>query len=170
MTDDLWPQFCDCESPEENNAIEIFKEQAKLLSGKTDNKVKATFSKLQYSNLSVSSALLGLAATLGEYEIIDDELKNKKDASEFFNTTSYKFEIYNDNYRFRVLVLFNRVFFPIDLEIDEGIKEELNYNTKSVQINNNAELREHIKKILSSKKLFNIIMQMMKATDIKRKP
>lgn len=170
---DLWPNFSFAEV-EENRSIEILRTQARLLEKKTSGKVKATFSKISYKPDSSSNsgllaeALVSMASMVGEkrIEVLDDELTGKTDANELYNFQPYKFEIYNEQYRFRVFVLKNRMMFPIQLDVDEGIRSELHLPTDII-IQSNADLNETVSNIFASHKLGTIVMQMM-SENIKR--
>ena len=56
---DLWPDFDMTEQSEANNALKILREQSRALAKKMGNKVKATFSKIQYTE-----TLSGLTSAL----------------------------------------------------------------------------------------------------------
>lgn len=164
---DLWPNFS-FEEMEENKAVDILREQARALEKKTNKKVNATFSKIEYKeNANAITSQIGkMIASISSPErdeILDEELKEKRDVNEFYKTTKYKFEIYNDTYRFRVFVLYNRMVFPINLDVDEGIKSELQDDI-SAEIKSNAELQNLLASIFSSQKLRTVITQMMKNT------
>ena len=82
---DLWPDFLTNEI-ETNNAVDILREQARLLEKKTNKKVKATFSKVLYSTSYEGLAILGKAvasmtAQAGS-EIFEDELAEKQDMND----------------------------------------------------------------------------------------
>lgn len=164
---DLWPNFSSVEV-EENHSIEILRAQARLLEKKTSGKVKATFSKISYKTDSPSNsgllaeALVSMASMVGEkkVEVLDDELTGKTDANELYNFQPYKFEIYNEQYRFRVFVLRNRMMFPIHLDVDEGIRSELILPT-DIKIQSNSDLTEVVSNIFASHKLGTIVAQMM---------
>ena len=144
---------------EESKAIEILREQARLLEKKTDSKIKATFSKLKYK---IDTDRIGqvIRAINGTgVEIMDSELEGKEDINEIYNFTKYKFEIYNSTYRFRVFILNFRSVFPIEIEVDEGIRDELKISSKE-SINNDEELKELVSNIFSSVKLKKIIGKM----------
>lgn len=165
MTDmtDLWPEFS-FEKTENNKAIEILRAQARLLERKTFGRVKATFSKINYkpgNTESISGALISMAL-IGEpkVEVLDKELLGKTDANELYNFQRYKFEIYNETYRFRIFVLKNRIVFPIQLDIDEGIRKEINLG-ENTEIHSNTQLMEVVSSVFASRKLGTIIMQMI---------
>lgn len=164
---DLWPDFS-CVEIEENKSINILRTQARLLEKKTSGKVKATFSKIQYkidnqpNSGRLAEALISMTSVVGEkkVEIQDDELAGKTDVNELYNFQPYKFEIYNEQYRFRVFVLRNRMMFPIQLDVDEGIRSELNLPV-DIKIQSNSHLTEIVSNIFASHKLGTIVSQMM---------
>ena len=59
-----------------------------------------------------------------------------------------------------VFVLRNRMMFPIQLDVDEGIRSELHLPT-DIKIQSNADLNEIVTDIFASHKLGTIVMQMM---------
>ena len=100
-----------------------------------------------------------LAIAGSKEEIIEAELEGKKDFNNLYNFTEYKFEIFNDTYRFRVFVLKYRIVFPIEIEVDEGIKDELKLSSTEL-INSDDELKEIVSTVFSSDKLQMIIRRM----------
>lgn len=164
MTESLWPNFL-TETVEENNSLEILKTQAKQLSKQTKGIVRATFSKINY-NSKYSNVLKTLEKFSSEglsTELSDDDLKDKKDANELYKTAKYKFEIYNENYKFRLFVINYRLEYPITIEIDEDIKNELKLEHTPVKgtIDNDNELKELLSNIFNSKKVRTIIVRMI---------
>lgn len=160
---DLWPDFSNNEI-EANHAVDILREQARLLEKKTNKKVKATFSKVLYSASHESLAILGkavasMSAQAGG-EVLEDELSGKQDVNELYKVTNYKFEIYNSSYRFRVFTLHNRAFFPIYMTLDEGIKNELRL-LDDICIESDGALKEIVASIFSTLKIKTIISKMM---------
>ena len=163
---DLWPDFSNGSKSEESQAVELLRAQAKTLSQKTEGKVKASFSKVNYKSVPLTSiqkiaAILPTGRVLEEE--VDEELQNKKDFNDLYQPTKYKFEIYNTTYRFRVFTLSNSMFFPISFEIDEGFLEEISMfgNKNPIEVSNNAELEDLVKNVFSSKKVRTIVSRMM---------
>ena len=161
--ENLWPDI-EFKENEKNNAVEILRHQARILEKMTNNKIKVTFSKMNYRKSSMSSiSQLGTVITAiqgrGE-EILEAELQDKDDVNTLFANTKYKFEIFNDEYRFRLFVLNNRPLFPINLEVDGGISEEIEY-TNGTEINSNDELKNVIRDIFSCRKVKAVLSRMM---------
>lgn len=158
---DLWGnmQLGD-EMLNDSKAVEILREQARLLGNKTNGKIKATFSRLEYKKTTtevIGHTLLSLAGT--KEEIVDTELEGKEDINKIYNFIKYKFEIFNDTYRFRVFILNYRPIFPIEIEADEGIKEELKLSSVE-KISSDDELQGKVADIFASGKLQTIIRRM----------
>jgi hypothetical protein len=161
---DLWPDF-ESSAIETNNSIDILRSQAREISKKTEQAVKATFSKLEYKQgpLAATVAVQQIIGALGSTtyeELLDQELQGKKDANKFYSVTKYKFEIYNDEYRFRLFVLENREIFPICLVVDDGICEEIRYKNRS-NIMSNEELEDVLQEIFCSSKVRSIVTRMI---------
>ena len=160
---DLWPDF-NVKEQDTENSIKMLKNQASILGKKTNGLVKATFSKIVYSN-PVTKAAAGLAKFTAELEygreIIEDELEGKKDGNLLFQKNSYKFEIYNDTYRFRVFTLECNPIYPITIRADEGICNEINIDADQI-IENETDLTDIITSIFASDKLSYIVRSMIR--------
>lgn len=164
---DLWPEI-QPKTIEENNSVGILREQAKIISKKTEGKIKGTFSKVTYkknglTELSRAMSALPLSGNLVE-EDDDKELKGKTDANKLYDLERYKFEIYSDKYRFRIFTLDNRSVFPVYINIDEGICEELEFDRRE-EIASNRELEDMVSSVINSKKLQTIISRMLIAPE-----
>ena len=160
---DLWPEI-QLITFEENNSVNILREQAKNISKKTEGKIKGTFSKITYkknglTELSKAISALPLSGNLIE-ENDDKELVGKTDANVLYNLERYKFEIYSEEYRFRIFTLDNRPVFPVFINIDEGICEELQFNRRE-EIASNRELEEMVSSVFNSRKVQTIISRML---------
>lgn len=152
---------------EDNSAVDILQEQARLIGKKSNGIIKGSFAKIEYTQNfgGAKKALSTIADVMSamqvtETEVVEEELKNKSDINNLYKYVSYRFEIYNDTYRFRVLTLRNREVFPIELTIDEGIEKELNLNNP-IKIESNSQLEEIFTSIFSSMKLKQIMTKMM---------
>ncbi len=164
--EDLFGNVFDEITIEENMAIDMLQEQARLVESKSRGLIHGSFRKVEYIK-GVVSTLQGVAGALDiirngdDTEVIDEDIKDKKDINSLYSYETYKFEVYNDTYRFRVFTLQNRIIFPIEIMIDEGICEELNYDRK-MPIGSNAQLKEIISTVFQSSKMRIILSKMMK--------
>lgn len=160
---DLWPDLEQFEGEiPENHAIGILREQARLLSKKTNGKIKATFSKIDYtvSTAEILGGALSAFADGNKKEIVEDEMKDKKDANDLYNFVNYKFEIYDETYKFRIFTLKYRSIYPIQIEIDDGIRKEKALNSPQ-NIRNDEDLIKIVSSVFSSSKLQMIIKRIM---------
>mgnify|MGYP000967494892 CR=1 FL=1 len=163
--EDYWPNFEEL-VPDMNHSLDILRQHAESLPLKTKGKVMAVFSQVMQERVLVNSnrnLLGGLANQFASYktiEILDNELKDKQDVNKLFTNVEYKFDIYNESYRFRVLKLKYNIVYPITVEIDDDIAQELNKDV-SIQLSNDLELKELLKSILNSKKLISVIGHIM---------
>ena len=154
-------------SVEENLTYDILQEQARLIKTKTRGIIKCTFSLVEHKSsvpgafevVSAISRVLGNSGVPQE-EVIDDELKGKADINSLTKVRIYKFEIYNDNYKFRVFTFKYSELFPVFMCVDEGIREELKL-PKEIEIGSNQDLKDVFAKVFKSKKLSSIITKMM---------
>lgn len=161
---DFWPDF-DMNEQDTQGAIKMLKAQALSLGKKTDGAVKATFSKVEYNTRSLEVAA-GIGKVIAEQmvtgaEILEEELANKKDGNSLFQRMAYKFEIYNNTYRFRVFTLECTPVYPIILRADEGIRNEINLEAVCSLVNED-ELINVVKDIFSSHKLRYIVNSMLR--------
>ena len=152
---------------EDNRAVDILQEQARLIGKKSKGIIKGSFAKIEYTqNLEGAKKALSAvvdvmsAMQINEKEVVDEKLKSKSDINNIYQYVSYRFEIYNDTYKFRLLTLRNREVFPIELIIDEGIVKELKLNNP-IKIDSNSQLEEIFTSIFSSIKLKQIMTKMM---------
>ena len=105
---------------EDNRAVDILQEQARLIGKKSNGIIKGSFAKIEYTQNfeGAKKALLTVSdvmSAMGTAEIVEKELINKFDINNLYKYVSYRFEIYNDTYKFRVLTLRTREVFPIEL-------------------------------------------------------
>lgn len=164
---DLWPEFNNIDQEENNDSLNIIRDQARALGKKLDNKVKATFRKISYNKTvtGLASALSAMATITASTqpnteEILEEDLQGKKDVSDLLRNEKYKFEIYNNNYRFR-LFLYNYIaIYPNTIIIDENIAKELGEDIKVI-INNDQELSNLLQAIFSSQRIRRIINMMI---------
>lgn len=160
----LWPNF-DRPVVEENNTINILRAQARAIKNQTKNAINATFSRMNYKQnpvnamKSFSSFLTGLSSPMYE-EVLDDELADKEDINILYKQTTYKFELYNSEYRFRLFIFHYREMFPVSLDVDEGILEDIEYKNNS-PILSNDELTNVIKEIFNSRKVYSVVSRML---------
>ncbi len=165
MIEDLWGEL-DFLEEEENRTIDIIREQAVLIGKKTDGQVKGSFTKIEYKtiakNPSMVSTLSALATVAGNAtpKVVEvDELSDREDINGLYKKTPYKFELYNDVYKFRVFTLEYSEAFPIEIIIDEGICEELKIYGEKI-INSNHEMEDVLRLVFSSYKVKLIISRM----------
>ena len=167
---DLWGNVL--ENSKNAEAVIIFlKEQAELLSEKTNNKVFAKFEKINYtyrgsktSNmtamLSAVSSTLSALTDIGGTTVEVEENAKLENASSLFKTADYKFEIYSSKYKFRMFTLNYKPIFPLILDVESGIVQE---NSTKITINDMDELEENITDIFTSSKVKFIIGKMIEA-------
>lgn len=152
---------------EENLTYDILQEQARLIKTKTNGLIKCTFSLIERKSpspgaivaVSVFSKALAKSG-ISQEEILDDELEGKEDINSLTKERIYKFELHNDNYRFRIFTFRYCELFPVYMCVDEGIREELSL-PKEIRIDSNQDLKDAFGRIFKSKKLLSIITKMM---------
>lgn len=163
---DLWPDFDMTEQSEANNALKILREQSRALAKKMGNKVKATFSKIQYTEtqsgltpaLSVV-ATLSAATQVKREEVLEEDLTGKTNISDVLKEQYYKFEIYNEKYRFRLFTYTYTPIYPNKMLLDENISKEIG-EKQEVSVENDQELIDLLRSIFSSQRVARIIRMM----------
>ena len=110
--------------------------------------------------ISVLSKMLAKSG-ISQEEVLDDELMGKEDINALTKVSIYKFELYNDSYRFRIFTFKYCELFPVYMCVDEGIREELNL-PKEIRIDSNQDLKDIFSKVFKSTKLSSIITKMMR--------
>ena len=163
---DLWPDFDMIEQTEANNALKILREQSRALAKKMGNKVKATFSKIQYTEtLSGLTSALSVVATLNaakvkREEVLEEDLTGKTNISDVSKEQYYKFEIYNEKYRFRLFTYTYTPIYPNKMFLDENIAKEID-EKQEVSVENDQELIDLLRSIFSSQRVARIIRMMV---------
>lgn len=163
---DLWPDFDMIEQTEANNALKILREQSRALAKKMGNKVKATFSKIQYTEtLSGLTSALSVVATLNaakvkREEVLEEDLTGKTNISDVLKEQYYKFEIYNEKYRFRLFTYTYTPIYPNKMFLDENIAKEID-EKQEVSVENDQELIDLLRSIFSSQRVARIIRMMV---------
>jgi len=170
---DLWPDFdvMEQDENEENNALKILREQARILGKKSGNKVKATFSKIYYREVSsgFSSTLTAIAAITSASqpkteEVLEDDLTGKTNVSDVLREQPYKFEIYNEKYRFRLFVYTYSPIYPNKMSLDENIAKDIE-KSRETYIESDRELMELLTSIYSSQRVMRIVRMMILDAD-----
>lgn len=135
----------------DKDSITILKKITRELQKKYKKNFKLTFSKSYYKN----NYVIWNAIEKNLINITDQE--NKIDNNQYYIDyyDEYKFEIYNENFKYRLFRYYHASNYPDLIKLDGGISEEINCNDIIV-INNNKELIEYLKLILSNNKLHAI--------------
>ena len=160
----LWPKF-EIQNIEQNDSIQILREQARVIKSETKGVVHATFSKMNYKPgptnaiKAISQAVSAMSSPFYE-ELLEEELADNKDVNSLFQVTKYKFELFNSEYRFRLFVLNHRELFPISLEVDEGILEDTQYRN-GAPILSNDDLKTVLRDIFASFKVRSVVSKML---------
>ncbi len=165
---DMWPDLSENNSVfEENLALDILDEQVTAIDKKTNGKIKGLVTEIKYLDnypglKSAINAFVSIlsASKIQQQELLEDELDSKTDINSIYHTKTYKFEIFNDTFRFRVLVLVYRTDFPIQITIDEGISQELNIENHKL-IESNSQFENILSSILCSTKMKSILNRML---------
>lgn len=162
--ENLWPSFNE-EQIEINEAVKILREQARYIQNDTKSKIRATFSKVSYKKSGPLYAVEQVGQVMltmppAYEEVLEEELQGKENVNNLFATTKYKFELFNDEYRFRLFVLNNRELFPVTLEVDGGILEDISYQNKG-EIGSNDDLKSILREIFSSPKVRRVVSRML---------
>ena len=149
---------------EESNAVALFREQARLLGIRTKNQVKASFAKTGKIKIpeGIETFAEGAKALVNAVIKIDEDniLEDREDIGLQYVATGYRFEIYNNDYRFRVFELIDKILFPITIICDSDIADQIGKDVK-ILIGSNQELERVAKEILNSPKVKSVINRMI---------
>lgn len=163
---DLWGNVLD-DSNNAESVISLLEEQASLLEEKTNGKVKAKFVKIEYayagskidtiqSFTELVSAINPLISKKTKQEVIDETLN---DARYLYKQEDYKFEIFNEKFKYRVFTLKYRSIFPLTILLEPGILDDEN---DEIKISGQENMERILRKILTSDKIRFIIQQLSK--------
>lgn len=166
---DLWGNIKENQdSPSE--ILQIISNQAELLGEKTNGKVKADFSKVQYSYkpaaLDTLRVLCNTVSSLPTFykdkPVKVDKFSNLTNANSLYVEDDYCFNIYNEKYRYRLFTLHYKPIYPLQIEVEYGILEDKLVN-KEIQSKN--DLINILSDIFKSDKVTYIINEMKKLVD-----
>jgi len=168
MSKDLWGKVS-LDEREENRAIDILKEQASIIGKKTGDCVKGTFYKTgtklsgASAGLEVFKDVLKTSIGVTEYSNCEVNLGEKEDYNINYRKELYSFEIYNDEYRFRIFNLSYSKEYPIEIIPDEGVGKDI-FRNEPIKINDNDALENIVQDIFGSKKVRLVISRMVNQT------
>lgn len=127
MYDNLWGNFDNTDAYKTTDAIKkILREQSERLKEVTDNKVNGKFGIIkQVGGISALETIASATKKMAGQEVIGDTNDvNLIDANSLYKNKRYGYEIYTNEYKFRVFELSLKPIYPITIKIDEGILEE----------------------------------------------
>lgn len=137
MCDSFWPDF---DTIEFRSPKEILIEQANFLLKKTNDVIFASILEIDMS-----------------LNIFGDDID-----ADF----GYKFLIrskYMDRYRFEVFTIYHNIaIYPVTLKINNEVREELNFQDKFTEVNNEEEFKELLKIILNTGKIKTVVGSLLK--------
>lgn len=177
----LWGFSSVKNEPEVNMSEDLIRDAIDELERETNGKIKATFSKIEYAkaeNTRPVTEFLEISKIISKpilrnkddegriIEVNDRELSDKEDINTFHDMEVYKFEIFNDKYRFRIFTLGISIAFPVRIVLDEGIASELGMRNSSTEIISNNEMEEILSKVLRTRKVRNVINQLIVLSDV----
>ena len=177
----LWGFSSVKNEPEVNMSEDLIRDAIDELERETNGKIKATFSKIEYAKAGDTrpfteileiSRKIPMPFSLHEedkgriIEVDDKELSDKEDINTFHDMEVYKFEIFNDKYRFRIFTLVNSIAFPVKIMLDEGIASELEMKKPSMEIFSNDDMEKSLRQILRTQKVRNVVNQLIVLSDV----
>lgn len=161
------------------NVKGIMREICKELEQATGGKVLARFEEVKlktiYTGLSGNIEMAAkLALARGTQETIDENALDREDASRFYDSQRYAFDIFNDNYRYRPFEVSVGALYPIKMFVDRTIVRESQKELSSwlsgeadgnvVSIDGDDDLRECLKAIINSRKMVVILQRLVTET------
>ncbi len=176
----LWTELFDAQ-PNPNGltdgVIPFFEQQCKDIEKSSCGKVHARFKKLEIVERQTGVATLTnavmLASMVGETVHEEKDQLTQEDANGFYEPHEYVFDVYSDQYKFRVLSMRLGMSYPVSFDLDDGIAENLGDDLerfsdpingdKGLWIQSNEELNALIELIVSRSRKFRAILIKMAA-------
>ena len=161
-----------------DSIYEIMKQQSQLLREMTKNRVFAIFDEIKSSGgmmtlaKTMSDSLSGISSIYQTSECIGDlDTDGLLDADDLYAEKKYGFEIYTEEYKFRLFSIIMKPIYPIMLQLDEGINYEIKNALKAklihlekeneYKIENDEMFCDSLQDILQSKKVRYIIKKLI---------
>ena len=151
-----------------DNIKDILEKQSKYLSDKTNGAVHADLC-LLCDNIHT------LARSLNDKSTVKNDISHLRDAEVFYSRSSFGYELYNDEYRFRIFEIDLSPLYPVNVSVDEDIFRDIlsklssngincSESEQKCIINSDEEFLFVLGLILSNRKVKLIIKRMMENT------
>lgn len=164
MYENLWPDSIESNYASTENIKLIMKDQASYLKEKTHGNVRLKFMQIKNVYSTAATYSLMTANKISQYFDNGQNTERLKDANELYDSKSFGCEIYNDTYRFRLFEMDLRPLYPIFINIDEGIVEDIEkyylseeFISNTIQIDSDEDYIKLLKLIFGSRKLAFIL-------------
>ena len=100
---------------------DLMRDQCKYLEKQTSGAIKAQFERVRsFETLTIAARA---AMHAGSAIRVQDDVR-RADANELYRKETYGFDIYNDQYKFRILEVTMAPVYPIAVWFDEGVLED----------------------------------------------
>ncbi len=163
------------DTPEVNKTMDTINIIIRELEQKTDGKIKASFSKIQYSKSEYGKISLYLNEIFEKKVFLKPpsqrepktialpnvETKGKKDLNDYYSLDAYRFEIYTETYKFEIFQLFNSIAFPVRMILDEGIASELKLKNAAIEITSNWHMERFLRDVLGTNTVRNVVHRLL---------
>ena len=115
----IWDGAFDDDSPRSTSGVSpYFERQCAEVERISGGRVHARFASLQ---MAPKFSWPGLPAA----DMVEKNALDRQDINDFYNPSTYAFDIYNDVYKFRVLTMELGAVYPVRVALDGGIEGDL---------------------------------------------
>ena len=164
-----------------DNIVSYFEKQAKMLGEASGGRIKGMFALTKDANRSISaimSASLALSETLTDAVNLGamgcTSATDLLDANGMYKRQEYCFEVRSDRYRFRLLTLVFGPLYPVTMNVDRGVCDNLaKFDERfafsedmpcEISVADDADLDKTFRKLLESDKLKYICSRLMEGS------
>lgn len=160
MTESLWDlTFNKISEKSTENLISIIREQTVTLKNDTNGKIKAKFGEIK--DVSIGSTVGRLALSLKKEIVEGEDTASLKNGNADFKDKRYGFEIFNEEYKFRIFEISISLEYPVVIILDEGVADYMDIGSNEINIESDEHLKQVLKEIFTSKKVKSILAKLL---------
>lgn len=155
-----------------SNIAEIMQGYCDSIEKSSGGIVHARFDELRMATSAAGRALLTVASAMQPYEGFHQaNALSQKDINELYEPNTRVFDIFNDTYQFRLCDLTYGAVYPAEIEMDEGVQDEISEVLNSefdlrepcfYTLDSDDDLRRCFKLMVMSRKVKSILRQLRK--------
>ena len=155
-----------------SNIAEIMQEYCDSIEKSSGGTVRARYDELRMATSVAGGTLFNAASVLLPHEeFYQANALSQRNINELYEPNTHVFDIFNDTYQFRLCDLTYGSMYPAEIEMDEGVQDEISEALNSefelrepcfYILNSDDDLRSCFRLMVMSRKVRSILLQLRK--------